>query len=314
MPFGLANAPATFQTMMNRILREFIANGFVIVYLDDILIFSQSLKEHCEHLRKVCEALRSHKLYAKPSKVILAVHELEFCGHLVGNGKLQPLRSKVQIVLDWPVPTNVHEVRQFLGLVTYYRRFIQGFAKICVPLFDLLREADAELRKKKFRRIIWVATCQLAFDTLKRALTKAPILLQPDTTQPFIIETDASEWAIGCVLKQRDPSTDKLHPVAFDGRKLSPAEINYPVHEKELLAIKYALQIWRIYVDNGHTTVIFTDHESLKYLRNYAETVETVSTMGRRIRRIYIYIILFDVRFGSLSGPCRRSHYLGKNL
>ena len=266
MPFGLANAPATFQTMMNRILREFIAAGFVIVYLDDILIFSQTLPDHQEHLRKVFKTLRENKLYAKPSKVTLCVAELEFCGYIVGNGTVRPVTSKVQIIKDWPVPTNVHEVRQFLGLVTYYRRFIHGFAKICVPLFNLLKESDAEVRKKKFRRIIWVATCQLAFDALKQALMDGPVLLQPDTTLAFIIETDASEWAIGCVLKQRDPDTGTLHPVAFDGRKLTPPEINYPVHEKELLAIKYALQIWRIYIDNGHTTIVYTDHESLKYL------------------------------------------------
>ena len=266
MPFGLANAPATFQTLMNRVFKRFIDAGWLIVYLDDIVIFSQTLMEHLEHLQQVFTTLHEAKLYTKPSKVILAVPELEFCGHLLGNGKIRPLHSKIQVICDWPVPENVHEVRQFLGLVTYYRRFIRAFAMICIPLFELLKEADAELRKKKFRRIIWTAACQIALEQLKRALTSEPVLLQPDTTRPFIIETDASEWAIGAVLLQQDAETGKLHPVAFDGRKLSPAEINYPVHEKELLAIKYALQTWRIYIDNGHTTIIYTDHESLKYL------------------------------------------------
>ena len=266
MPFGLANAPATFQTLMNRILRKCIARRFVIVYLDDIVIFSNSVTEHCEHLTEVLTILADNKLYAKPTKSVLMVTELEFCGHLVGNGKLQPLRSKVQVITDWPVPQNVHEMRQFLGLATFYRRFIRDFAKICVPLFELLKEVDAEQRKKRFRKITWNATCELAFCKLKEALTSGPTLLQPDTTLPFIIETDASEWAIGCVLLQEEPGSGKLHPVAYDGRKLSPAEVNYPVHEKELLAVKNALQIWRIYIDNGHTTIIYTDHESLKYL------------------------------------------------
>jgi hypothetical protein len=266
MPFGLANAPATFQTMMNRILREFIVKGFVIVYLDDIVIFSNSESEHQQHLKAVFEALRANKLYAKPSKCILAAPELEFCGHVVGNGKLQPVRSKINMITSWPVPRNVHEVRQFLGLATYYRRFVRHFARICTPLFELLKEADAEARKRKFRKIVWTASCEAAFRQLKQALTTGPTLVQPDTTRPFFIETDASEWAIGCVLLQQDPVTGRLHPVAFDGRKLQAAEINYPVHEKELLAVKYALQIWRIYIDNGHTTVIYTDHESLKYL------------------------------------------------
>jgi len=131
----------------------------------------------------------------------------------------------------------------------------------------LLQEGDAEVRKKKFRKIEWNASCEDAFLQLKRLLTEEPVLLQPDTTREFFIETDASNWAIGCVLLQTDTDTGRLHPVAYDGRKLSPAEINYPVHEQELLAIKYALQLWRIYIDNGHTTVIYTDHESLKYLK-----------------------------------------------
>lgn len=266
MPFGLANAPATFQTLMNRILRQFIVAGFVIVYLDDIVIFSTSLEDHQTHLRAVFNALRTHQLYANPEKCIICVPELDFCGHTIGSGQLRPLVSKVAMITEWPTPTNVHEVRQFLGLATYYRRFIPGFAKVCVPLFDLLKETDADLRKKKFRKIIWTAQCEAALIELKRRLTNSPVLAQPDTSRRFFIETDASEWAIGCVLMQEDTTTSRLHPVAFDGRKLSPAEVNYPVHEKELLAIKYALQNWRIYIDNGHTTTIFTDHESLKYL------------------------------------------------
>lgn len=265
MPFGLCNAPASFQTFMNRILREFLGKS-VVVYLDDIVVYSESMEEHLHHLTQVFEVLRAHTLYAKPSKCIFAVTSLEFCGHLVGGGVVRPLSSKVAIIIEWPTPINVHEVRVFLGMVTYYRRFIRAFAKICVPLFDLLKEADAETRKKKFRKIKWTASTEAAFRTLKKLLTEAPILLQPDTTLAFIIETDASEWAIGIVLLQAHPQTGRLHPVAYDGRKLSPAEINYPVHEKELLAIKYALQTWRIYIDNGHTTVIYTDHESLKYL------------------------------------------------
>ena len=265
MPFGLCNAPASFQTFMNRILRPFIGK-FVVVYLDDIVVYSETLNEHIQHLTQIFEVLRLHTLYAKPSKCVFAVPALEFCGHLVGGGTIRPLSSKVAIIIEWPTPTNVHEVRVFLGMVTYYRRFIRAFARICVPLFDLLKEADAETRKKKFRKIIWTAATEAAFCDLKKRLTEGPILLQPDTTRAFIIETDASEWAIGIVLLQEHPETKRLHPVAYDGRKLTAAEINYPVHEKELLAIKYALQTWRIYIDNGFTTVIYTDHESLKYL------------------------------------------------
>lgn len=189
---------------MNRILREFLGK-FVVVYLDDIVVYLESMEEHLYYLTQVFEVLRAHTLYAKPSKCIFAVTSLEFCGHLVGGGVIRPLSSKVAIIIEWPISTNVHEVRVFLGMVTYYRRFIRAFAKICVPLFDLLKAADAETRKKKFRKIKWTASTEAAFRILKKLFIEAPILLQPDTTLVFIIETDASEWAIGIVLLQAHP-------------------------------------------------------------------------------------------------------------
>ena len=322
MPFGLANAPATFQSLMNRILRGPIQGKYTVVYLDDIVIFSNSLEEHEQHLTEVFKILRENKLYARGSKSLLAMRELEFCGHTLGNGKIRPLQSKVKMILDWPVPTNVHEVRQFLGLTTYYRRFIRRFAQICVPLHDLLRETDSEQRKRKFRKIAWTAQCQVAFNELKRILTTGPVLVQPDTNRPFFIECDSSEWAIGYVLLQADPTNGKLHPVAYDGRKLSPAEINYPIHEKELLAIKCALQAWRVYIDNGTTTIVYTDHESLRYM----------STMKKPSKRLARWIDEFgeydlDLRYrkGSLQvvpdalsrrpdllgeGPCNQAQLL----
>jgi transposase InsO family protein len=296
MPFGLANAPATFQTLMNRILRPCIAGRFVIVYLDDILIFSDTLEKHCSDLRDVLTILRQNRLYAKPSKSVFAQGELEFCGHIIGNGRLRPLEPKVAVINDWPQPTTVHELRQFLGMATYYRRFIPAFANICVPLFDLLKEGDAEVRKKRFRRISWTAGCQRAFLELKSILTSKPVLAQPRFAQPFVIETDASEWAIGCVLKQQGED-GQLHPVAFDGRKLTGAEINYAVHEKELLAVKYALQTWRIYIDNGSTTVVYTDHESLKYL---ATMRKPTKRLARWIEEFGEYDVNLQYRKGEL--------------
>ena len=264
MPFGLCNAPATFQRIMNNALRDFLGK-FVIVYLDDIVIYSDSDSEHKQHLEQVFETLQKNDLFARPSKCIIGAPELEFCGHIVGQGLVRPTASKVQAIQDWPAPRNVHEVRQFLGLASYYRRYVSGFAKIAAPLSDLLVEADAELRKKKFRPIRWTPTAQHAFVALKKSLVSEPVLIQPDRSKRFRIETDASEWAIGCVLLQLGPDV-KWHPVAFDGRKLNGAELNYPVHEKELLAIKYALRTWDEYIQNGTTTEVVTDHESLKYL------------------------------------------------
>jgi len=264
MPFGLTNAPATFQALMNSVLQPYL-DEFVVVYLDDIVIFSNSDEDHAKHLALVLDRLREHHLFAKPAKCVIGARTIEFCGHVVGGGELRTARSKTQLIESWPTPTNAHEVRQFLGLASYYRRFVRDFATLAAPLSELLKEKDEALRKKKNRPIVWTARCQLSFETLKKALSNEPVLAQPRPRDPFVIETDASEWAIGCCLLQAD-SNGVLHPVAFDGRKLQGAELNYHVQEKELLAIKHALRTWSYYIDNGHRTKVLTDHESLKYL------------------------------------------------
>jgi len=276
MPFGLTNAPSTFQRIMNTALQAFLGK-FVIVYLDDIVIYSKNERQHEEHLRLVLNALEANELYARPSKCIIAVDELEFCGHIIGHGRCRPTASKVKAISEWPEPQNVHEVRQFLGLASYYRRYIEGFAKIAAPLSDLLVETDVELRKKKYRPIRWNASCDYAFRLLKKALSSEPVLQQVDESKPFWIETDCSEWALGCVLCQEGPD-GKWRPVAYDGRKLTGAELNYPIHEKELLAIKHALRTWTAYIQNGHKTIVVTDHESLKYLH-------TTRTPSKRLAR-----------------------------
>jgi hypothetical protein len=152
MPFKLCNTLASFQTFINRILREFLRK-FVVVYLDNIIVYSDLTREYLRHFTQVFEVIRKYTLYIKPSKCIFAVLCLEFYGYLIKNGIIRPLSSKVVIIKKWPTPINVHEVRVFLGMITYYRRFIRAFAKIYVSLFDLLKEADAKIRKKKFRKI-----------------------------------------------------------------------------------------------------------------------------------------------------------------
>jgi hypothetical protein len=162
MPFGLANAPATFQRLMNNAFRDHIGK-FVVIYLDDIVVYSKTRKEHEEHLRIVFETLAKNQLFAKPSKCIIGTSELEFCGHIVGHGQVRPTEAKVKAITEWPRPRNVHEVRQFLGLSSYYRRYVSGFARIAAPLSDLLKESDAEVRKKKFRPIEWTALAEYSF-------------------------------------------------------------------------------------------------------------------------------------------------------
>jgi hypothetical protein len=274
MPFGLVNAPATFQTLMNSILRPYI-DKFVLVYIDDILIYSNTAEEHREHLRLVLETLRENKLYARPSKCTFDQPEVEFCGHIVGGGIIKVLDKKVKIVRDWPVPTNVHEVRQFYGLANYYRRFVKGFSQIAAPLASLFKQEDGD--RRKHRPIVWNTQHQVAFERLKHALTNAPVLCQPDPLKPYVIETDASDFAVGYSLLQ-EGDDGLLHPVAYEGRKLTDAEMKYPIHEKELLAIKEALVHWKHYIENNHVTTVLTDHESLRYMN-------TVTRPSRRLAR-----------------------------
>jgi transposase InsO family protein len=262
MPMGLTNAPATFQTMMNSILGDRLFQ-YVLVYLDDIVVFSDTLEDHVRHLDEVLQLLSSNELYAKPHKCKIGASEIEFCGHIISHGSSRPTRDKAEAIASWPVPKNVHEVRQFLGLVGFYRQYIPGHAKLFAPLQELLKELDASLRANKFRQISWTASCQVSFEKLKELIISQPCLSTWDESLPVLIETDASEWATGYVLYQEKDR--KMHPIAFGGRKLSGAELNYPVHEKELLAIKNALREWDHYI-NGKRTVILTDHKSLQYL------------------------------------------------
>lgn len=281
MPFGLCNAPATFQSFMNEILRDMIGE-FIQVYLDDIVVYSKTVEEHEKHLDKLFQVLQREDLFASPGKTFIGRSEIEFCGHHISQGpsgltQIKPLTSKVDIIKTWPAPTTVHHVRQFLGITGFYRRYIQGYAKIAVPLQELLKESNAVLRTKKHRPITWTARCALAFNQLKDALASDPVLIIPDTTKPFLIETDASEWAVGAVLYQFDQE-EKCHPVAFGGKKLHGAELNYPVHEKELYAIKLALKDWEHWIQNGQPITVLTDHQSLQYMNS-------MTTQSKRLAR-----------------------------
>lgn len=255
LPFGLTNAPATFMTLMNDIFREFL-DQFVIVYLDDILIYSKTREEHLQHLQQVLQILRKHRLYAKLSKCEILKQKVEYLGHYISSEGISVDLRKVTVVKEWPIPTNISELRSFLGLASYYRKFVKGFSSIAAPL-TLLLHKDQPYK--------WDDTKQVAFDELKRLLTSAPVLLLPDPTKPFTVTTDASDIAIGAVLSQNQGKGEQ--PVAYESRKLSPAEQNYPVHEKELLAIVHAIKLWRTYLEGQKFTVV-TDHASLEFIKS----------------------------------------------
>jgi hypothetical protein len=217
MPFGLTNAPATFCTLMNDIFREWL-DDFVIVYIDDILIYSNSLEEHAEHLRKVFQRLRENKLYAKLEKCEFGVTEVDFLGHRITQEGLKMDDHKVKAILDWGPPKSVPALRSFLGLASYYRKFIKNFAKIAAPLTNLLKKFAVTYE--------WEEACNEAFETLKGILVKAPVLKLPDFDKEFEIHFDASDFAIGGVLVQEG------RPVAFESKKLSETKRRWPTHEK----------------------------------------------------------------------------------
>jgi hypothetical protein len=254
LPFGLTNAPATFMHLMNSVFADFL-DVFVIVFLDDILIFSRSVEEHTEHVRKVLQRLREHQLYANTKKCDFFQESITFLGHVVSGEGISMEPAKVKAIRDWPVLQSVEDVRSFLGLAGYYRRFVHSFSHIAAPLSNLLRNQVL---------FTWTDIEQKAFDALKSALINGPVLIVPDPALPFTVTTDASGYAVGATLSQDHGRG--LQPVAFMSHRMSPAEYNYPTHEQELLAVIRAITEWRHYL-LGQRFNIVTDHHSLTYLQ-----------------------------------------------
>ena len=255
MPFGLTNAPAAFQNFMNDALKEVI-DKFVIVYLDDICIYSRNHTEHTNHLRIVLEILRKHRLYAKYSKCEFYKESLTFIGHQLSGDGIGMCDNKVDAIQEWPQLSSKDEILSFLGLANYYRRFIDHFSALALPLTSLL---------KKSVSFVWGSDQIAAFANLKSKFTTAPILRIADTTKQFEIECDASDFALGAVLNQRD-SAGVVQPVAFYSRKMIPAEINYEIYDKELLAIKCAFSEWRQYLlGSPFEIIVISDHKTLEY-------------------------------------------------
>ncbi|KAL0537615.1 hypothetical protein IC582_026598 [Cucumis melo] len=248
MSFGLTNAPAVFMDLMNRVFREFL-DTFVIVFIDDILIYSKTEAEHEEHLRIVLQTLRDNKLYAKFSKCEFWLKQVSFLGHVVSKAGVSVDPAKIEAVTGWTRPSTVSEVRSFLSLAGYYRRFVENFSRIATPLTQLT---------KKGAPFVWSKACEDSFQNLKQKLVTAPVLTVPDGSGSFVIYSDASKKGLGCVLMQQG----KVVPYA--SRQLKSHEQNYPTHDLELAAVVFALKIWRHYL-YGEKIQIFTDHKSLKY-------------------------------------------------
>jgi len=249
MPFGVTNAPAVFMDYMNRIFQPFL-DKFVVVFIDDILIYSRTREEHAEHLRLVLGVLREKQLYANMSKCEFWMGEVQFLGHVISAQGIAVDPAKVEAVVKWESPKSATEIRSFVGLAGYYRRFIERFSKIVAPLTLLTR---------KDQPFTWMDMCEESFQELKRRLMSAPILVIPDVGKPFEVYCNASHLRLGCVLMQEKKA------VAYASRQLKVHERNYPTHDLELEAIIFALKIWRHYL-YGAQFRVFSDHKSLKYL------------------------------------------------
>ena len=232
MPFGVTNAPAAFMDLMNRVFKPFL-DEFVIVFIDDILVYSKSFAEHEQHLRMVLQTLRNKRLYAKLKKCEFWLSSVTFLGHIISVDGVSVDPHKIEAIVNWPRPTNVTEVRSFMGLAGYYRRFVKDFSRIAIPLTQLTRKnVPFEWNEKR----------EKSFQVLKKRLVSAPILTLPSGTDGFTIYSDASHRGLGCVLMQHGKV------IAYASRQLRPHEKNYPSHDLELAAVVSALKIWRQYL------------------------------------------------------------------
>ena len=260
MPFGLTGAPATFQRLMDMVMSG-LAYEICLVYLDDVIVYSTSLEEHLRRLGLVLDRIKSSGLKIKPSKTHLLKRSVDFLGHVISYRGIQPQADKISAVDNWKRPENVHDVKAFVGLCTYYRRFVDKFADIAAPLYDLLKKGAA---------FVWSQACEQAFEHLKTALTTAPILGMPNEVDQFVFDTDASNHAVGAVLSQLQNGREVV--IAYASRRLSPAERNYCITRRELLAIVVFVKQFRHYI-LGRRFLIRTDHAALQWLRKVSEPI-----------------------------------------
>jgi hypothetical protein len=255
MPFGLANAPSTFQHFVNDVLRPFL-DVFCTAYIDDILIYSNSLREHKKHVRLVLEALKEAGLQLDIDKSEFHKTEVTYLGYVISTEGVKMDPKKVQAIIDWEAPKNVKDVRAFLGFANFYRRFIANFSATVAPLVGLTKKDTA------FK---FTDDCQRAFDHLKRAFTSAPILRHFDPDLPIIVEADASDYVTAGVLSQTD-AEGVVHPIAYFSKRMNPAEGNYEIYDKELLAIIRCFEQWRPELEGARFPIdVLSDHKNLQY-------------------------------------------------
>ena len=273
MPFGLKNAPAEFSRIMHQVLGN---RSYVEIYLDDITIHSKTLEEHFEHISQVAKALKEANLRIKPSKCKWFASKLNILGHVVSGEGVAMETGKIKAISEREPPKTVKQIQQFLGICNYYRRFIKEYAKIAQPLFKLLKTEE---------KFVWGEEQTTAFERLKMELVSYPILRQPDLSKPFIVYTDASGYALGAVLSQKDDE-NREYVCAYVSRLLKGAEVHYGITEKECLAVVWAIKQFRIYI-YGTKFLVVTDHSALAWLMNITEP-------AARLARWAIYLQAYE--------------------
>ena len=250
MPFGLSNAPSTFMRVMTQVLKPFMGK-FLVVYFDDILIYSKSREQHLDRLTQVCATLRKESLYGNLKKCSFFTDRVIFLGFIVSSEGVSADPQKVQAIVEWPEPRNIDEIRSFHGLASFYRRFIKGFSTIMSPITDCMKQGE----------FVWTKAAAKAFNEVKQRMIEAPVMRLPNFTKPFEVKCDASGIGIGGVLSQ------ERHPIAYFSEKLNDAKQKYSTYDKEFYAIIQALWHWRHYL-LSQEFVIYSDHEALRYLHS----------------------------------------------
>ena len=284
MPFGLCNAPATFQKTMNKVLKEYI-DRFVAVFIDDIIVYSNSFEEHCGHLQMLFDKLETANLALNKEKCEMFKRELRFLGHKINKHGIQPDPQKIEKVQNFPIPKNVRQIKGFLGLASYYRKFIKDFSKIAKPLNNLT---------KKGVDYNWSKECENSFETLKEKLTQAPILGYPDFNRMFYLFTDASGIGLGAVLAQKDDQ-GKENVIAYASRTLNEHEQNYSAQELECLAIIWAVEYFHHFT-SLKPFILVTDNAALKWLQT--STVKNRTKRARWLLNLQQYTFQVQHRSG----------------
>jgi len=286
MFFGMTNSPTTFQGMMNEILRDMINEGKVAAFVDNVLVETETEKGHNKIVEEVLKRLEKNDLYIKLEKCAWKVQKVNFLGAVMGQGKIEMEENKVAGVLNWPVPKTVRDVRKFLGLVNYYRRFVKDFAKIAQPLNSLTR------KEEKWK---WGDEQQGAFEQLKQVFTSRLLLVASDIDKEFKVEVDASSFAMRGVLSVKCED-GKWRPVAYISKSLNETEQNYEIHDKEILAVICCLEAWRHFLEGSQSKFkVWTNHKNLEYFMSNQK-------LNCRQARWVLYLSRFNFVLKHISG------------